>query len=68
MGDVMIWYIVLWSLGCEGSCTRPAPAALTSAGFLVNWVLLWVEHKTWNKNIESLKVKSKARVNFRREL
>lgn len=29
MGAVISWYMVLWSEGWEGSCTRPAPQALT---------------------------------------
>ena len=29
MENVMSWYMVLWSDGWEGSCTRPAPQTLT---------------------------------------
>src|SRR5215469_6633545 len=29
-GDAMSWYMVLWSEGWLGSCTRPAPQALTA--------------------------------------
>lgn len=28
--EEMSWYMVLWSDGCEGSCTRPAPQVLTA--------------------------------------
>lgn len=28
--DEMSWYIVLWSEGFLGSCTRPAPQTLTA--------------------------------------
>lgn len=39
MGEAMIWYIVLWSEGCEGSWRRPAPQQETSVfvGGGVSW-------------------------------
>lgn len=45
MPEVMIWYMVLWSAGLDGSWTRPAPQHWTSVG-LCKHVIALAESKT----------------------